>query len=80
VISYILRRNYLLKHVMEEKIAGRIEETERRGRRRKQPPDNLKERRGYGKLKQEAPARNLWIPACGNIHGPVVRETKKCYS
>ena len=35
-IGHILRRNYLLKHVIEGKIAGRIEVMERRGRRRKQ--------------------------------------------
>ena len=51
MISHILRTNYLLKRVVEEKIAGMIEETGRRGRRRKQPLDNLKERRGYWKLK-----------------------------
>jgi hypothetical protein len=44
---------------VEGKIAGRIEETGRRERRLKQPLDNLKERRGYGKLKEEAPARTL---------------------
>jgi hypothetical protein len=65
---------------VEKKIAGRIEETERRGRRHKQPLDKLTEGRGYVKLKEEAPARTLWIPACGSVHGPVVRETTKCYS
>jgi len=79
-ISHILRRNYVLKHAVEEKIAGRIEETGRRRRRLQQPLDNLKERRGYGQLKEEAPARTLWMPACGNVHGPFVRETTKCYS
>jgi len=34
-IGHILRRNYLLKHVIEGKIQGRIEVTVRRGRRRK---------------------------------------------
>jgi hypothetical protein len=34
-IGHILRRNCLLKHVIEGKIEARIEVTERRGRRRK---------------------------------------------
>jgi hypothetical protein len=34
-ISHILRRNCLLKHVIEGKLEGRIEMTGRRGRRRK---------------------------------------------
>ena len=35
-IGHILRRNCLLKHVIEGKIDGRIEVTGRRGRRHKQ--------------------------------------------
>jgi hypothetical protein len=34
-IGHILRRNFLLKEVNEEKIKGQIEMTRRRGRRRK---------------------------------------------
>ena len=45
--GHILRRNCLLKHVMEVKIEERIEVTGRRGRRRKQLPDDLKEKRRY---------------------------------
>jgi len=48
-IDHILRRNYLLKHVIERKIQGRREVTERRGRRRKQLMDYLKEKSGYWK-------------------------------
>jgi hypothetical protein len=33
--GHILHRNYLLKHVTEEKVEGRIEVTGRRGRRQK---------------------------------------------
>jgi hypothetical protein len=58
-IGYILRRNCLLKHVIEGKLEGRIEMTERRGRRRKQLLDDLKEKRGYCKLKEEAIDRTL---------------------
>jgi hypothetical protein len=53
-IGHILRKNCFLKHVIEGKIEGRIEVTERGGRRRKQLLDDLKEKRGYWKLKEEA--------------------------
>jgi hypothetical protein len=52
--------NCLLKHVTEEEIEGMIEVTEGRGIRNKQLPDNLKETRGYWKLKEEALDRTLW--------------------
>jgi hypothetical protein len=51
--GHILRRNCLLKHVTEGKIEGRTEVTERRGRTRKQLLEDLKERRGYCKLKEK---------------------------
>jgi len=35
-IGHLLHRNCLLKHIIERSIEGRIEVTERRGRRRKQ--------------------------------------------
>jgi hypothetical protein len=44
-ICHILRINCLLKHVSEEKLEGKIEMTGRRGRRRKQLLDDLKEKR-----------------------------------
>jgi hypothetical protein len=53
-IGLILIRNYLLKHVMEGKIEGRIEVTRRREIRRKPLLDDLTEKRGYSKLKEEA--------------------------
>jgi hypothetical protein len=40
-IGHILRRNCLLKQVIEGKIKGRIEVTRRRGRRRKKLLDDL---------------------------------------
>ena len=43
-IDYTLRRNCLLRHVIETKIEGRIEVTGRRGRRRKQLLGDLKQR------------------------------------
>ena len=45
-IGQILRRNCLLQRVIEGKIKGRIEVTERRGRRRRKPHDDLKGRSG----------------------------------
>jgi hypothetical protein len=43
-IGHILRRNCLLQHVIEGKLEGRIEMTGRRGRRRKQLLNDLKEK------------------------------------
>jgi hypothetical protein len=59
-IGHILRRNCLLKHVIEGKLEGKIEMTERRGRRRKQLLDDLEENRRYWKLKEEALDRTPW--------------------
>jgi hypothetical protein len=74
-IGHILRRNCLLKHVVEEKLEGRIEMTGRRGRRRKQLLDDLKEKRRYWKLKEEALDRTQWKTRFGRGYGPVVRQT-----
>jgi len=49
----ILRRNCLLKHAMDGKIEGRIEVTERRGRRGKQLLDDLREREDTRNLKRK---------------------------
>jgi hypothetical protein len=74
-IGHILRRNCLLKHVTEGKLEGRIEVTGRRGRRRKQLLDDLKEKRRYCKFKEEALDSTLWRTRFGRDYGPVVRET-----
>ena len=52
LVGNILRRNCLLKQVIEVKIEGRMEVTGRRGRRRKQILDKLKETKEDGKLKE----------------------------
>jgi len=75
-IGHILRRNFLLKHVIEEKIEGRIEVKWRRGRRRKQVLDDLKKKTGYWKLKQEALTRTLWRTRFGSVYGHVARHTR----
>jgi hypothetical protein len=46
LIGHILRRNHLLKHVIEGKIEGRIKVTGRGGRRYKRLLDDLRETRG----------------------------------
>ena len=53
-IGNILRRNCLLQRIIERKIKGGIEVTGRRGRARRKLLDDLKERRGYSHLKEEA--------------------------
>ena len=58
-IGHIWRGNCLLKHGIEGKIEGRIEVTGRQGRRCKLLLDDLKERKGYWKLKDEALDLNL---------------------
>ena len=58
-IGHILRRNCLLQQVIEGKIKGGIEVAGRRGRRRKKLLDDLKDRRGYYRLKEEALDRTM---------------------
>jgi hypothetical protein len=71
-IGHILRRNCLLKEVIEGKIKGRIEVTRRRGRRRNKLLDNLGDKRGYSNLKEEALDRIKWRNRFGRGCGPVV--------
>jgi hypothetical protein len=59
-IGHILRRNCLLRQLIERKIKGGIEVTGRRERKRGKLLDDLKERRGYSQLKEEAPDRTRW--------------------
>jgi len=47
-IGHILCRSHLLKHVIEGKREGRIEVTERRGKRRNQLLDYFREREDTG--------------------------------
>ena len=51
-----------------------MEVTGRRGRRQKQLLDDLKERRGYSHLKEEALDRTMWRGGFGRGFGPVVRQ------
>ena len=51
--------------------------TGRQGRRRRKLLDELKERRGYSHLKEEALDRTMWRARFGRGFGPVVRQTTK---
>ena len=66
-----MRRNCLLQRVTEGKIKGEIEVTERQGRRRRELLDELKERRGYCYLKEEAVDLTMWRARFGRGFGPV---------
>jgi hypothetical protein len=58
-------------------IKGGIGVTGRRGRRRKKLLYDLKERRGYSHLKEEALYRTMWRARFGGDFGHVVRQTTK---
>jgi hypothetical protein len=80
-IGHILRRNCLLKHVIERKLEGRIEMMGRGGTRRKQLLDDLKEKRRYWKLKEEALDRTLWkrLRTCRKTEEHILRSMQfKC--
>ena len=51
--------------------------TGRRGRKRRKLLDDLKERRGYSQLKEEALDRTMWRARFGRGFGPVIRQTTK---
>ena len=71
--GHILRRNCLLRQVIERKIKGEMEVARRRGKRRKKLLD-LKDRRGYSHLKEESLNRTMWKHRFGRVFGPVVRQ------
>jgi hypothetical protein len=73
-IGHILRRNCLLKQVIEEKIKGEREVPRRRGRRCKKLLDDLKNWRGYSHLKEEALDCTMWRNHFGRGIGSVVRQ------
>jgi len=68
LIGHILCRNCLVKHIIEGKIQGRIDVA---GRRCKQLLDDLKEKKRYWKMKDNA----LWRSWFGRGYGSVVRQT-----
>jgi hypothetical protein len=72
-IGHMLRRNCLLKHVVEGKIKTGIEVTGRQGRRRNLPLDGLKEMRVSWKLKAETLGRPLRRTRFAGGYVPVIR-------
>jgi hypothetical protein len=76
-ILFIYIYIYVVQRVVEGKIKAGIEVTGRRGRRRKNLLDDLKERRGYSHLKEETLDRTMWRARFGRGFGPVVRQTTK---
>jgi hypothetical protein len=64
----------VVKQVVEGKIKREIEVTRRRGRGRKKLLDDLKDRRGYSNLKDEALYRTMWRNRFRGGFGPVVRQ------
>jgi hypothetical protein len=76
-IGHILHRICLLRRVIEGKIQGGIEVTGRQGRRLTKLLDDLKERRGYTYLNEEALDRTMWRARFGRGFGPDVRQTTK---
>jgi hypothetical protein len=51
--------------------------TGKRGRRRRKLLDDLKEKRGYSHLKEEALDRATWRTRFGRVFGSVVRQITK---
>jgi hypothetical protein len=76
-ISHILHRNCLLQWVTEGKIKGGIQVTVRRGIRHRKLLDDLKERRGYSHVKEEALDRTMWRAHFGRGFGPFITQTTK---
>ena len=70
-----MRRICLLQRVIVGKVKVGIEVTGRRGRTRRKLLDDLKGRRGYSRLKEEALDCTMWIAGFGRGFGPVVRQT-----
>jgi hypothetical protein len=66
-----LRRNCLLKHVIEEKIEGRKDMMENEGGRCQQLLYELRALEGYWKLKGEALDHTLWRTHFGRGYGSI---------
>ena len=72
-IGHISCRKCLIKFVIEGKIKEGMEVTGKQGIRRKQLLIDLKETKGYWKLKEEALEHTLWRTHFGRWYGSVVR-------
>ena len=76
IYMYIYTHTYMYTYictqqVIEGKKKGQIEVIRRRGRRRKKLLYDLKDRRGYCRLKEEALDRTMWRNRFGRGFGPV---------
>ena len=72
-MHFLLVYSYCLpQQVIEGKIKEQLEVTIRRGIRSKKLLDNLKDRRGYCQLMEEALDRTMWRNRFGRGFGPVV--------
>jgi IMP dehydrogenase/GMP reductase len=71
-IGHILRRNCLVKRVIEGNVERRVEVKGRRGKIHKQLLDDLKETSGYCKLKEETLDHTLWKTLFDRGYGQVV--------
>jgi len=60
--------------LMKEICKGMVEVTQRKGRRGKQLPDDLKEIRRYWPLKEEGQDRSAWRTCFGRSYGLVLRQ------
>jgi hypothetical protein len=70
LIGHTLRRNCLLQRVIEGKVKGEMEVRRRRGRRRRRKLlYDLKERKGYSHLNEEALDCNKWRACFGRGFG-----------
>jgi hypothetical protein len=76
-IGHILLRNCILQRASEENLQGRIDVIGIQGRRLRKLLDNLKERKGYSHLKEEALDRIIWRARFGRSFGHFVRQTTK---
>jgi hypothetical protein len=65
----------VLQRVTEGKIKVGIEVTGRRGKTRTKLLDDIKDRREYSHLKEEALDRTVWRACFGRGFGPVLRQT-----
>jgi hypothetical protein len=66
-IGHISHRNCLLQQVIDGKIKGWIEMTGIQGRRRRKLLDDLKEKKRYSHLKEEALDRTMWRARFGSL-------------
>jgi hypothetical protein len=76
-IGHMLCRKCLLRQIIEGKVKGGIEVTGRRERRSRKLLDDLKGRRGYSLLREEALDRTMCTARFGRGFEPVVRQTTK---